>query len=78
MSGDKLDNPFCLPSDEEVFHLREKEREELKETRKRLKKLKVWEKTTQASRLATTKSVREQLAPATQAMIRGKPDGSTR
>jgi len=75
-ASDKLENPFCLPSDEEVFHLREKERQELEETRKKLKKLKVWEKTTQASRLSSTKSIREQLAPATQDIIRRKPDGS--
>eukprot|EP00750_Incisomonas_marina_P016672 INCI19271.1.p1 GENE.INCI19271.1~~INCI19271.1.p1 ORF type:complete len:544 (-),score=173.49 INCI19271.1:843-2474(-) len=74
--SEKLDNPFCLPSDEEVFHLREKEREELNATRKQLKKLKVWEKTTQASRLSSTKSIREQLAPATQEIIRRKADGA--
>jgi hypothetical protein len=76
MATDKLENPFCLPSDEEVFHLREKEREEMNETRKKLKKLKVWEKTTQASRLSTTKSIRQQLAPATQDIIKGKANGS--
>lgn len=71
-----MENPFCLPTDEEVFHLRQKEREELAETRKALKKLKVWEKSTQASRLGTTKSIRDQLAPATQEIIRSKADGS--
>jgi hypothetical protein len=76
MSGDKLDNPFCLPSDEEVFHLREKEREELNATRQKLKNLRVWEKTTSASRLSSTKSIRGQLAPATQELLRGsKPEG---
>ena len=101
-------NPFLLPSDEEVFYLREKERKIANEVcsavhnckwlatylangiglvsfiacplclvftcerssfwlllslpnyqkRAKLKKMKIWEKTTQASRLATTKSIK--------------------
>lgn len=47
-------NPFTLPSDEEVFILREQERRQKKEERKKLQNLKIWEKTTSSSRLATT------------------------
>lgn len=54
-------NPFLLPSDEEVFYLREKERKIANEKRAKLKKMKIWEKTTQASRLATTKSIKSHL-----------------
>eukprot|EP00941_MAST-03F_sp_MAST-3F-sp1_P005614 g5614.t1 len=50
----KARNPFTLPSDEEVFILREQERKQKKEERKRLANLKVWQKTTSSSRLAST------------------------
>ena len=37
-------NPFTLPSDEEVFKMREQEREQKQEQRKEQQRLKIWEK----------------------------------
>eukprot|EP01138_Halocafeteria_seosinensis_P000071 gb/GECG01000072.1/.p1 GENE.gb/GECG01000072.1/~~gb/GECG01000072.1/.p1 ORF type:complete len:478 (+),score=130.00 gb/GECG01000072.1/:1-1434(+) len=37
-------NPFTLPSDEEVFKMREQEREQKQEERKKQQRLKIWEK----------------------------------
>ena len=39
-------NPFTLPSDEEVFKMRDEEKRRKKEYRETQSKLKVWEKTT--------------------------------
>ena len=47
-------NPFKLPSDNDVFRVREREREEKKRQRNLKKNAKIWEKTTQSSRLGRT------------------------
>ena len=39
-------NPFTLPSDEEVFKMRDEEKRRKKEYRETQSKLRVWEKTT--------------------------------
>uniref|UniRef100_A0A7S1CA91 DUF4200 domain-containing protein n=1 Tax=Bicosoecida sp. CB-2014 TaxID=1486930 RepID=A0A7S1CA91_9STRA len=57
-------NPFVLPSDEEVFKMREEERRKKRETRHRLKTMKVWEKTTQSSRMGKTRQISDLLPPA--------------
>ena len=43
---DEERNPFTLPSDEEVFRMRDTERKMKAQARERQSKLKVWEKTT--------------------------------
>ena len=43
---DEERNPFTLPSDEEVFKMRDEEKRRKKEYRETQSKLKVWEKTT--------------------------------
>lgn len=45
------DNPFQLPPDDEIFLMRERERQQRAEERENQKKLRVWEKTTSCSRL---------------------------
>ena len=66
-------NPFVMPPTSELFTLRERERQKLKEERARERLLHVHEKTTYASRLnAKTASLRKQvLMPE-----RGQDDGA--
>mmetsp|Transcript_30133 Transcript_30133/g.65119 ORF Transcript_30133/g.65119 Transcript_30133/m.65119 type:complete len:573 (+) Transcript_30133:176-1894(+) len=45
------DNPFRLPADDEIFQIREEERQRRAEERERVKGLRVWEKTTASSRV---------------------------
>lgn len=47
--------PFTVPSDEKIFFLRDMERMQRKEEKKDMKQLKVHQKTTQSSRMGTTK-----------------------
>jgi len=49
LEGDE--NPFQLPPDDEMFLMRERERNQRAEERENTKKLRVWEKTTAASRI---------------------------
>lgn len=51
------ENPFKLPSERDVFRIREREKERKRVERERQKNVKVWEKTTQCSRLGRTKRV---------------------
>eukprot|EP00921_Rhytidocystis_pertsovi_P003082 GHVQ01005143.1.p1 GENE.GHVQ01005143.1~~GHVQ01005143.1.p1 ORF type:complete len:447 (-),score=100.12 GHVQ01005143.1:72-1412(-) len=48
---EKEDNPFSLPPDEELFSLRERERQERLQDRKAQGQLPVWHKTTACSRM---------------------------
>ena len=54
-----LDNPFRLPSDEQVFLMRDEERQQKLEERETQRSLKVWEKTTSSSRMMTTTRVND-------------------
>jgi hypothetical protein len=45
------DNPFKLPPDDQIFLIREQERQKHLEERKRVKSLKVWQKHTSSSRV---------------------------
>jgi len=45
------DNPFRLPPDDQIFLIREQERQKRVEDRERVKSLRVWEKTTASSRV---------------------------
>jgi len=60
MSEEKSNNknPFTLPSDNDVFRVRERERQEKKRQRNLKKNAKIWEKTTQSSRLGRTLPVK--------------------
>mgnify|MGYP007000072738 CR=1 len=42
----EFENPFRLPSDEQVFLMRDEQRKQAKEERERTKNLPVWAKTT--------------------------------
>eukprot|EP00746_Dinoflagellata_sp_MGD_P160796 gnl/MRDRNA2_/MRDRNA2_87711_c0_seq1.p1 gnl/MRDRNA2_/MRDRNA2_87711_c0~~gnl/MRDRNA2_/MRDRNA2_87711_c0_seq1.p1 ORF type:complete len:560 (+),score=181.40 gnl/MRDRNA2_/MRDRNA2_87711_c0_seq1:88-1767(+) len=48
---DNEENPFQLPPDDEIFLMRERERNQRAEDREKTKKLRVWEKTTACSRI---------------------------
>lgn len=54
--GDQ-DNPFRLPPDDQIFLIREQERQKRAEDRDRVKQLKVWEKTTASSRVHKNRRV---------------------
>jgi len=45
------DNPFRLPPDDQIFLIREQERQKRVEERERIKQMRVWEKTTSSSRV---------------------------
>jgi len=51
------DNPFKLPPDDQIFLIREQERQKRVEERERVKQLRVWEKTTASSRVQKTRRV---------------------
>lgn len=52
-------NPFVLPSDEQLFKMREQERRERAEKRAKLLNLSIWEKTTSAAMLSRSVRLRE-------------------
>jgi len=51
------DNPFRLPPDDQIFLIREQERQKRVEDRERVKQLRVWEKTTASSRVHRNRRV---------------------
>jgi hypothetical protein len=59
---DPLDqkNPFALPSDEEVFRMRDEERARKKQDKDTVTQLKVWEKTTSSSQMSKTKRFKDE------------------
>ena len=75
--GDPMEsrNPFALPSDEEVFRMRDEERHRKQAERERLAKLQVWEKTTASSTMGATKRLKD---PSADAALVGKQPKSTR
>lgn len=58
------DNPFRLPPDDQIFLIREQERQKRAEERERVKTLKVWEKQTSSSRILLGKKVGDVVAGA--------------
>lgn len=50
-------NPFQPPDDEQVFKMREEDRRRKHTQREKLRKMKVWEKTTQSSRMGRTRRI---------------------
>jgi len=48
-------NPFVLPSDEEVFRMRDEERRRKQDKKEKLQEMKIWEKTTASSQMSKTK-----------------------
>eukprot|EP00163_Fabomonas_tropica_P003577 TRINITY_DN13085_c0_g2_i1.p1 TRINITY_DN13085_c0_g2~~TRINITY_DN13085_c0_g2_i1.p1 ORF type:complete len:578 (+),score=174.27 TRINITY_DN13085_c0_g2_i1:240-1973(+) len=52
-------NPFKMPSDAEVFQLRDEERRRKKEDKEKMKNLKIWEKSTWSTRLVTNRTGEE-------------------
>ena len=52
-------NPFTLPSDEEVFRMRDEERKRRSKEREEQRKLKVWQKTTGGSNVAGSVRLKE-------------------
>jgi hypothetical protein len=61
------DNPFRLPPDDQIFLIREQERQKRVEERERVKQLKVWEKHTSSSRVLLGKKVGDVVADASAA-----------
>lgn len=61
-AGQRLEgtNPFTLPSDEEVFRMRDQERRMKQDERDRLRKLRVWQKTTASSNMGRTKRFKDE------------------
>lgn len=53
------DNPFKLPPDDQIFLIREQERQKREEERERVKHLRVWEKTTASSRVRRNRRVED-------------------
>jgi hypothetical protein len=51
------ENPFRLPPDDQIFMIREQERQRRVEERERVKQMRVWEKTTASSRVHKTRRV---------------------
>mmetsp|Transcript_44471 Transcript_44471/g.105386 ORF Transcript_44471/g.105386 Transcript_44471/m.105386 type:complete len:567 (+) Transcript_44471:56-1756(+) len=51
MAAAEDDNPFRLPPDDQIFLIRQQERDKRAEERERVKTLRVWEKTTASSRV---------------------------
>eukprot|EP00742_Colponemidia_sp_Colp-10_P003580 GILJ01003812.1.p1 GENE.GILJ01003812.1~~GILJ01003812.1.p1 ORF type:complete len:531 (-),score=139.30 GILJ01003812.1:146-1708(-) len=60
---DELSNPFCLPSDEEVFLLREQERKNRQENKEKQKTLKIWEKGTNTADAGRIRRFRDEILP---------------
>jgi len=82
--GDVDDNPFRLPPDDQIFLIREQERQRKLEERARVKHLKVWEKQTSSSRVLLGKKIGDVVADASAAaapkkvMKRSRSDGMVR
>jgi len=82
--GDGDDNPFRLPPDDQIFLIREQERQKRLEERERQKHLKVWEKQTSSSRVLLGKKVGDVVSDASAAsapkkqMHRSRSDGVVR
>lgn len=49
--GEVEENPFRLPPDDQIYEMRDQERQKREEERRRVKTLRVWEKTTASSRV---------------------------
>jgi len=62
--GDGDDNPFRLPPDDQIFLIREQERQQRLQERERVKHLKVWEKQTASSRVLLGKKIGDAVAEA--------------
>lgn len=62
--GDGDDNPFRLPPDDQIFLIREQERQQRLQERERVKHLKVWEKQTASSRVLLGKKIGDAVAQA--------------
>lgn len=60
---DDEENPFRLPPDDEIFLMRERERNQRAEERARIKQLRVWEKTTSSSRINRIKRFQDSDVP---------------
>merc|ERR1719443_404883 len=56
---DDGDNPFRLPPDDQIFLIREQERQKRAEDRERVKSLRVWEKTTASARVHRNRRMEE-------------------
>jgi len=82
--GDVDDNPFRLPPDDQIFLIREQERQRKLEERARVKHLKVWEKQTSSSRVLLGKKIGDVVADASAAaapkkvMKKSRSDGMVR
>lgn len=57
MAAVENDNPFRLPPDDQIFLIREQERQKRAEERERVKTLRVWEKTTASQNVRKTRRV---------------------
>ena len=55
----ELKNPFALPSDEEVFRMRDEERRRKLRVKEQTQELKVWEKTTTCATMGQTKRFKD-------------------
>lgn len=55
--SDEDENPFRLPPDDQIFLIREQERQKRAKERARVKQLRVWEKTTASSRVHRNRRV---------------------
>eukprot|EP00928_Gymnodinium_smaydae_P062620 TRINITY_DN46438_c0_g1_i1.p1 TRINITY_DN46438_c0_g1~~TRINITY_DN46438_c0_g1_i1.p1 ORF type:complete len:561 (+),score=222.98 TRINITY_DN46438_c0_g1_i1:104-1786(+) len=53
--GEHEENPFRLPPDDQIFSIREQERQKRAEERERVKTLRVWEKTTASQSVRRTR-----------------------
>ena len=58
------DNPFRLPSDEEVFVTREAEKRRMQELKEKQKQLKIWEKNTATSQISFKRPKEADIPPA--------------
>jgi len=58
------ENPFRLPSDEEVFVTREAEKRRMQEMKEKQKQLKIWEKNTATSQIAFKRPKDSDIPPA--------------
>jgi len=81
--GDEEENPFRLPPDDQIFLIRERERQAKVEEREKVKTQKVWEKTTSSSRKLCPKKVRDagadtSASPELKKLQRSQSDGSVR
>lgn len=57
MGREDQGNPFRLPPDDQIFHIREQEHKRRAEEREKVKTMKVWEKTTSSSRIQKSRRV---------------------